>query len=507
MAVTDYQKLQEIGLHFFQQQTERAYAAYFNNFYPIAYSSAFEILKDADYANLVCSELFVSLWSNRDKFKFDNTKSHVGYIRLSSHNKAKIQLKKKNGYRELFESSFITEDNEEGLADKIFYNNGNTAIPDKKKKERNYILERISIDTAVYVSATYHYMTTFTWIEKLNTLTNRVEWMVEGRKEIRKQYGKGIVTGEYMDNVIVEFADLCEEYRVEMFLKTEVTIIGRERNNEIHLKHMDTQAVECINVRRTSTVDSNNADFLKFDETKETLYDSIMNNYTDYHDKIRSIISNFEDGGLLFDAIINKENYTILAKKYNLGTSGAVKTRVFRAKKRLCEMVESEDTIRQLNLGKKYTGKLSYFDNKGRLLYKVNYMDGLLHGSFCSFHPNGASTVQVQTTFENGKLHGTYKEYNIDSKQIVEGIYANGLEDGIFIYYENNRIVKKIHWFEGEPSLLYEYRNGMKIDCRLMDETENEHPVQLMKFDKILYGRTKNTTGAIQEQRHSLQPA
>lgn len=507
MPVTEFQSLQKIGLDFFQQQTERSYSIYFKSFFPIAYSSAYEILKDADYANLVCSELFVSLWSNRDKFKFDDSKSHVGYIRLSSHNKAKIQLKKKNGYRESLESSYITEDNEEGLADKIFYNNGNTAIPDKRKKERNYILDRISIDTEVYVSATFHSHTTFTASIKYNPLTDKEEWMIENPKDMYRRYGKGTVTGEYMDNVIVEFPGLPDEYSKAMFLKTEVTIIGRDRNGEIHLKLMDTQPMDCINVHRTNTVDHTNADFVKFDETKETLYDSIMNNYTDYHDKIKDIISGFEDGGLLYDAIILKQNYTLLAKKYKLGTSGAVKTRVFRAKKRLCEIVESEDTIRSLNLGKKYTGKLSYFDSKGRLLYKVNYVDSKLHGQFCAFHPNSASTVQVQCNFNMGQLEGTYKEYNIDSKQIVEGVYVKGKEDGVFIYYDNNRIIKKIHWFEGEPSLLYEYKNGMKIDCRLMELDENEHPIELLQFNKILYGRIKNTTNKLQEQRHNLQPA
>ena len=509
MQVTDYAMLQKIGLDFFIIQTERAYNKYYNAFFNIALKSALEVLKDHDHANLVCSELFTSLWQNRDKFQFDNSKSHVGYIRLSAHNKAKIQLKKKNGHREILESSVINDDNEDGmLAEKMFYNSGATAIPDKKKKERTFILDRVAVGTPVFVNSTWHSHSEFVMVKRFDTLIQQDAWKIENIKDIRKPYGKGIVTGEFMDNVIVEFAGMAEELAVEMFPKTSITIIARDTpGGALHLNYMDLNTVDCINVRRTQTVENDNADFIKFDDVKDGLFDKIMSNPTDYHDKIKEIIRGFEDGGLLYEAIILKANYSDLALKYNLGTSGAVKTRVFRAKTRLCEIIESEATIGKLNAGSKYTGKLAYYDGKGRLLYKTNYVNGVLHGAFSSYHPNSASTVQVQANFENGVLHGTYKEYNIESKQIVEGIYVEGMEEGMFIYYENNRIVKKIQWADGEPVLLYEYRNGMKTDCRLMELDEHDHPIALLKFNDILYGRLKKATPGLQIQRLEFQPA
>lgn len=506
--------LQQVGKKFFDEKTEKSYSLYYKSYYNIAYRSAMEVLKDDYYANLVCSELFTSLWVNRDKFMFDNNKSHIGYIKLSAHNKAKIQYRKKLNYRETLESSMSLGDgdDESNVIERTFYNNGNSSNPLKNLKQNNSVFDRISMDTEVFVTneipsytkVCICWYTQIQWslVGKKYRISSQSEsYEVKKVKLVSKSIDRGIVTGEFMNNVIVEYVDHYGELQTEMFSKDSVTIIDKSENNNrtIHLRVTYDNAIDTIQVKKSGffNIDESVSDKSLFDIVMDDIYGHLSKD-AHVRDRIIDRIRCFEDGNLLYDAMVNKENYSELAKKYNLGTSGAVKTRVFRAKTRLNEMVMSEKVISDMRSGKSYTGKLSYYDEKGRLLYKANYLNSRLHGQFCSFHPNQSSTVRIQTNFYKGYLHGNFKEYDQNNYQLIEGTYSFGVEDGVFIYYNDNKISKKVTWDLGEPILMYEYKNGVKVNCRLFGMDENEHPITPTQFDDCLYG-IKKTSPELQD--------
>jgi antitoxin component YwqK of YwqJK toxin-antitoxin module len=165
--------------------------------------------------------------------------------------------------------------------------------------------------------------------------------------------------------------------------------------------------------------------------------------------------------------------------------------------------MQSEQIIAKLKKGDRYTGELSYYDEKARLLYKTNYVNGLLHGRFYAFHLNNCSTLRVDTEFNGGVLakinpnstSPSYKEYDTDNKIIISGTFEDNRENGIFQYWENNIIKHRVDWCMGEAGIIYDYKDGIKVDCKFM--TDDIHPIQLMKFKSVLHGRKRSAAARV----------
>lgn len=87
--------------------------------------------------------------------------------------------------------------------------------------------------------------------------------------------------------------------------------------------------------------------------------------------------------------------------------------------------------------GKNRIGKWIYYHKGGKTIMQVeNYVNGLLHGSYKTFYPNGKLTIE--TTYKNGKLDGVYKKYSIKNKLIELLTYKNGILNGPAELYDRN---------------------------------------------------------------------
>jgi antitoxin component YwqK of YwqJK toxin-antitoxin module len=437
--------LQAIGKQFFDSKSEKSFNDYYRKFFPIGLSAAMGVLSDPDRANLVVSELFQSLWVNRDKFLFDDTKSHVSYVYSSALNKAKLALRKIRGSKVMLESSFGNESDEidDSFADRLF-SGTRDAIPMKRVKER-IMSESVGISTSVFHS----------------------------------KYGRGVVMGSLEGELVVQFGE-----NEEVIPTGEVSVCVVASDGSLHLTAMEQPPLETFTIK--SHV-SYHHDVMDFDQNDKTLEQQVMDSSPVYYDKIISILRNYEDNGLLFDAMINKINYSEICEKYKLQTSGAVKTRVFRAKQRLYSMIHAESQLSKMKMGAKFTGTLEYFDEKARLSYKCNYVDSKLEGKLYAFHPDSTSTIKVDANFENGVLSGSYKEYDTNGKMLVNGNYINGKEHGAFRYYKDNSLIYKLEWYQGEAGLLWEYNNGSTTNTMICED--DVHPIPVHDFnDGILYG-------------------
>lgn len=93
--------------------------------------------------------------------------------------------------------------------------------------------------------------------------------------------------------------------------------------------------------------------------------------------------------------------------------------------------------------GQKNGTKTDYFIN-GAIALEEFYKDGERDGS--STHYTENKTVLKEFTYNKGLLHGSAKIYDALGQLIKEGAYKRNRKDGIWTYYENGTVVKKVHF-------------------------------------------------------------
>jgi len=78
---------------------------------------------------------------------------------------------------------------------------------------------------------------------------------------------------------------------------------------------------------------------------------------------------------------------------------------------------------------------------------KKNAMSHILNGLHETFDPRG--NVFVQAKFENGIMHGAYKEYFDEEKKklSIEGRYEDGMRQGVWTTYDRNGKVEGVEIF------------------------------------------------------------
>ena len=73
--------------------------------------------------------------------------------------------------------------------------------------------------------------------------------------------------------------------------------------------------------------------------------------------------------------------------------------------------------------------------------YKAPFSEGLLHGQFTSFHPNGS--VKESGLYLNGLREGMWEEYTLQKEKAV-GTYRHGYRNGEWRYYSKEG--KLLYW-------------------------------------------------------------
>lgn len=78
------------------------------------------------------------------------------------------------------------------------------------------------------------------------------------------------------------------------------------------------------------------------------------------------------------------------------------------------------------------------------------YYHGLKHGTWTNYYPGGVvPTIVAQ--YRYGRLHGVFKQYDRYGRLVYEINYKNGLKDGLFLAYnENGQLVSKKIFKKGQ---------------------------------------------------------
>lgn len=168
--------------------------------------------------------------------------------------------------------------------------------------------------------------------------------------------------------------------------------------------------------------------------------------------------------------------YEEVAEKHGLNTAGAVKTKVFRAKKHIASELQKDIRYHQMEDGGcAEDGFINTFYRDGSIKMTVCVKDGKYNGSFTKYSKSGY--VIARGTYLCGELHGEYKEfYTPDTDHgedtIIEdgtsikltGTYKNGIKDGKWTRY----------WVDGSVMEEYEYM-----------ESFNQGEMEVIKFYEV----------------------
>ena len=104
-----------------------------------------------------------------------------------------------------------------------------------------------------------------------------------------------------------------------------------------------------------------------------------------------------------------------------------------------------------------------YSSSNGQLLPKGSLQDG--SGSVLSYHDNGE--LEAEGVYADGLPNGFWKYYDEKGRIIIEGNMTNGLEHGLWKFYYTNGKPKAQGYYlmgEKEGSWTYFYRDGSISD-------------------------------------------
>jgi antitoxin component YwqK of YwqJK toxin-antitoxin module len=93
-------------------------------------------------------------------------------------------------------------------------------------------------------------------------------------------------------------------------------------------------------------------------------------------------------------------------------------------------------------------GAYTEWDNSGRLISELNYVDDSLNGSCIYYSDNGG---KYMNNYDKGLLNGTQSFYQKNGKLLVQDNYKMGVKHGIQKFFSNN----------GKLLLEYNYSNGI----------------------------------------------
>ncbi|MCC1485410.1 toxin-antitoxin system YwqK family antitoxin [Winogradskyella immobilis] len=127
--------------------------------------------------------------------------------------------------------------------------------------------------------------------------------------------------------------------------------------------------------------------------------------------------------------------------------------------------------------GKNFIGKWVYYHRRSSAKMIVeNYDDsGQLNGTRTVYYENGI--VAEQTVYNNGKRNGLYKSFSENNKLLQESIYKDDKLDGATIYYDADEKVraKGLYTLNLKSGIWEYFENGVLI--RKVDHDE----------DKVIY--------------------
>ncbi len=129
------------------------------------------------------------------------------------------------------------------------------------------------------------------------------------------------------------------------------------------------------------------------------------------------------------------------------------------------------------NFGNEHGAKEVY-SLEGNIKLKLNHSNGILHGYSYSYYPNGFvkqednykygkiinmkkyyknGYIKMFSEWENNKLSGNRTKYWKDGSIKSVCLYKNGVKDGVWKYFENDKCLEEVEYKNGTKQCFYTY--------------------------------------------------
>ena len=152
------------------------------------------------------------------------------------------------------------------------------------------------------------------------------------------------------------------------------------------------------------------------------------------------------------------------------------------------------------------------YDTDGRLVERLNYLDGMRHGLAILYDKNGspidsmewyrdlrngrwwqktANGGEQRTTYKLNLSHGIYEAFFADGNLSIQGYYEEGLKEGTWYFYHDNRLLDRVIQFKNNlilkkqvainvngndilidsDSVAFTHTNGRIVEIKMIDNT------------------------------------
>lgn len=169
-----------------------------------------------------------------------------------------------------------------------------------------------------------------------------------------------------------------------------------------------------------------------------------------------------------FNISTDVQNYADIAKKYNLQSVGAVKTKVFRAKEKIKIEVTKEMAASKATDGDNIDGIHRYYYKDGKKKKaEITYKNGLMHGKHIEWWKNGK--IKMECNYVDNKLDGKYVTYYKNGFVMQSGHYKDGIRCGDWIGYNPDQSVNSEYNYCSDATFFCHYdKNGKVVDSGIL---------------------------------------
>lgn len=113
------------------------------------------------------------------------------------------------------------------------------------------------------------------------------------------------------------------------------------------------------------------------------------------------------------------------------------------------------------------------YRTQGKLIDYENLRDSLTEGGTTSITLK-LDTITDELNFKKTRLDGNFKRYSDDNRLIIEGIYKNGIEDSIWVFYNKENEIISQKYFENGELIRTELFEKSKLKSTSYFNTRNE---------------------------------
>lgn len=172
----------------------------------------------------------------------------------------------------------------------------------------------------------------------------------------------------------------------------------------------------------------------------------------------------YDENGVPYIDEDKKVPYEVIKERHGLNTSGAVKTKMFRARKQIkAELMKDLRFFMMIDGGHEDGEMNLYCEKTNRVTATITIKDGVIHGKAKKFDVTG-NLVQ-ECNYNKGTLDGEYKEFhsgcmNGEPQLKLKGYYQDGTKIGEWTRFDiSGEVEEKVDYDPDEGAGLLEFRD------------------------------------------------